>query len=199
MNILKHLRQQRNLLQKDVAAALGVDRTTYLRYENGATEPDFVTAGKLADFFDVTVDYILGREPKSSTKSIVLIPVYARVTAGVPVEALTEIIDYEEIPERMARNGQHIAFRVSGHSMEPKISDGDVVIVRVQPDIEDGDIAVVTVNGDDGIVKKIKKTPKGVSLISFNPAYDPLFYNNDEVNDLPVRIVGRVVELRAKF
>ena len=55
--------------------------------------------------------------------------------------------------------------------MEPKISDGDVVIVRRQPDVDSGDIAVVLVNGDDATVKRIKKSPQGVTLIPSNPAY----------------------------
>lgn len=83
--------------------------------------------------------------------------------------------------------------------MEPKISDGDVVIVRKQPDVDSGDIAVVLVNGDAATVQKIKKGPQGVTLIPSNPAYEPLYYSNDEIESLPVTIVGRVVELRAKL
>lgn len=192
---LKKYRLIKGLSQVQLSELLHVALTTYNNWELGRRDPDKEMIVRIAEALDVTVDELLGASPKNSIK----IPVYARVTAGVPIEALTEIVDYEEIPEKMARNGQHIAFRVSGHSMEPKISDGDVVIVRVQPDVEDGEIAVVTVNGDDGVVKKIKKTPKGVTLISLNPAFDPLYYSNEEVLDLPVRVVGRVVELRAKF
>lgn len=197
MNRLKEIRKAKNIKQSDLADRLCVNQTTISHWEIGRSEPDHATAKLIADMFGVSLEYLLGYTDKPGPGNF--IPVYARVAAGVPIEALTEIVDYEEIPERMARNGQHIAFRVAGHSMEPKISDGDVVIVRVQPDVEDGEIAVVTVNGDDGVVKKIKKTPSGVTLISLNPAFDPLFYSNEEINDLPVRVVGRVVELRAKL
>ena len=83
--------------------------------------------------------------------------------------------------------------------MEPKISNGDVVIVRQQPDCDNGDIAVVLVNGDEATVKRIKKSPEGIMLIPNNTSYEPMFYSNDDVKKLPVRIIGKVVELRAKF
>ena len=83
--------------------------------------------------------------------------------------------------------------------MEPKISDGDVVIVRRQPDVDSGDIAVVLVNGNDATVKRIKKSPQGVTLIPSNPAYEPMYYSNEEIESLPVTILGKVVELRAKL
>ena len=83
--------------------------------------------------------------------------------------------------------------------MEPKISDGDVVIVRKQDDCENGEIAVVLVNGDEATVKRIKKGPEGLMLIPNNPAYEPMFYSNAEIESLPVSIIGKVVELRAKF
>ena len=83
--------------------------------------------------------------------------------------------------------------------MEPKFSEGDVVIVRKQPDVNSGDIAVVLVNGDDATIKKIKKRPEGVMLIPSNPNYEPMFYSNQEIEELPVVVLGKVVELRAKF
>lgn len=77
--------------------------------------------------------------------------------------------------------------------------DGDVVIVRRQDDVESGETAVVLVNGDEATCKRIKKTPDGILLISTNPAYEPMYYTNAQIETLPVRILGRVVELRAKF
>ena len=98
-----------------------------------------------------------------------------------------------------ASDGEYFGLQIKGHSMEPKISDGDIVIVRRQPDVDSGDIAVVLVNGDDATVKKVKKSPQGVTLIPSNPAYEPMYYTNAEIESLPVQILGRVVELRAKF
>ena len=83
--------------------------------------------------------------------------------------------------------------------MEPKMSEGDVVIVRLQDDCNSGDIAVVLVNGGEATCKKIKKMPEGIMLISTNPNYEPMFYSNKQIEELPVRLIGKVVELRSKF
>lgn len=55
------------------------------------------------------------------------------------------------------------------------------------------------INGDEATVKRIKKRPEGVMLIPNNTTYDPMFYTNNDVETLPVKIIGKVVELRAKF
>lgn len=209
MERLKILRKEKGLYQKDVANFLGVDRTTYVKYETGASEPDTETLSKLADFFNVSLDYIIGRNDELLSSSDncfdnTRIPVYGETAAGIPITAIEDFDsdnpdDWEEIPEMMARNGQHIALRIKGDSMEPRMRTGDVVIVRLQPDVNDGDIAIVRINGDEATCKKIKKTPEGLWLISTNPNYDPMYYSPKEVRELPIVIIGKVVELRAKF
>ena len=143
---------------------------------------------------DSTVTVYLDAKPK-----VKRIPVYGAVAAGIPLEAIQDIEDYEEITEDMARSGKYAALKIKGNSMLPRFTEGDVVIVRLQDDVDNGDIAIVMVNGDEATCKKIKKTPEGVMLISTNPDYEPMFYSNQEIADLPVRIWGKVVELRAKF
>lgn len=128
-----------------------------------------------------------------------LIPVLGVVRAGLPVEAVENIIDYEEISEEMARQGDFFALQIKGDSMEPKISDGDVVIVRKQPDVESGEIAIVLVNGDEATIKKVQKFTGGINLVPSNPAYDVKTFDNQKIESLPVKIIGKVVELRAKF
>ena len=115
------------------------------------------------------------------------------------MDAVEYIIDYEEISEDMARQGEFFALQIKGDSMEPKISDGDVVIVRKQPDIESGETAIVLVNGDEATIKKVQKFTGGINLIPSNPAYDVMTFTNEQIEKLPVRILGKVVELRAKF
>ena len=129
----------------------------------------------------------------------VRIPVYGSVAAGIPLDAIQDIEDYEEISEDMARVGEYAALKIKGNSMLPRFTPGDVVIVKLQDDVDTGDIAIVMVNGDEATCKKIKKTPEGVMLISTNPEYEPMFFTNQEIKDKPVRIWGKVVELRAKF
>ena len=128
------------------------------------------------------------------------IPVLGRVAAGIPIEATEDVLDFEEITEEMRRDGEYFALKIQGDSMEPKISNGDVVIVRQQEDADDGDIVIALVNGDDAVCKRLKKYQDGsVALISTNPAYDPMFFSKDEIDETPVKIIGRVKELRAKF
>ena len=204
MSNLKKLRLDYGFNMKQVANKLNIPYTTYVSYEKGEREPNSEMLIKIASFYNTTIDYILGVEEFntnniSSTTKGVLIPVLGYVRAGIPIEAVEEILDYEEISSEMARQGDHFALRIKGDSMEPKFSADDVVIVRKQEQVDNGEIAVVLVNGDNATVKKFYKSDNGIKLISTNPLYDPLFYTPDEVNSLPVTIVGKVVELRAKF
>ncbi len=206
MKRLKELRQKQGISQKDFAALIGIPANTYNQWENGKRQPDNETMLKLAEYFNVSVDYLLGRDDRSTTprRKGVRIPVYGEVAAGVPIETIENFDsddpdDWEEITEDMARGGDFFALRIHGDSMKPKISNGDIVIVRLQPDVENGETAIVKVNGDTATCKKIKKTPQGLMLISTNPDYEPMFYTAQEVNELPVVIIGKVVELRAKF
>ena len=200
MNRIKQLRVDRNLKQSELAMKVNVSQAALSGYETGKYEADIDTYKKIANFFCVSLDYLLGETPSTaSPKGYIRIPVLGRVAAGIPIDAIEEIIDWEDINAAAAADGEYFGLVIKGRSMEPKISDGDTVIVRKQPDVRDGEIAVVLVNGDEGTVKKIKKGPHGVTLISSNPAYDPMFYTNEEIEQLPVQILGRVVELRAKL
>ena len=199
---LKTLRQAKGVYQKDVANWLGIDRTTYVKYERGQSSPDHDVLLELANYFSVSVDYLLGKSdtPAVSQQKGVKIPVLGRVVAGIPIEAVEEILDYEEISADMAAHGEYFALQVFGQSMEPKFSEGDVVIVRRQPDVDSGDIAIVMINGEEATIKKVKKLPDGIMLIASNTAvYEPTFYSKKEIDELPVVILGKVVELRAKF
>jgi repressor LexA len=148
------------------------------------------------------VDLSLNKDTENTEqpkRKSVKIPVLGVIAAGVPIEAVEDIIDYEEITEELAARGEYFALRIQGDSMEPRIKEGDVVIVRRQPDVESGDVAVVYVNGYNATVKKITKHEEGISLIPFNTAYSPKFFTYKEMAELPIIIHGKVVELRGKF
>lgn len=127
------------------------------------------------------------------------IPVYGDVAAGIPIEAAENIVDYEEISASLANSGSYYGLRIKGDSMEPRIREGDVVIVRKQEDVDTGDVAIVLIAGNSATVKRVKKEPSGLSLIPNNPAYDILYFSAEETHTLPVKIVGKVIELRGKF
>lgn len=198
MNRLKDLRKSKGWNQTELAAKLGISQGALSGWETERYQIDNDSLQKLSAMFGVTIDYLLGNDipvPKA-TKKGVRIPVLGRVQAGVPVEAIEEVLDWEEITEDLASAGEFFALKVRGRSMEPKLLEGDVLIIRMQPDVDDGDIAVVMVNGDDATVKRIKKSREGVMLIPFNPDFEPMFYSNREIEEKPVRVIGRVIELR---
>ena len=170
------------------------------KWENGDIENmrrDKIAS--LAAALHTTPAYLMGWEEVVSPPEAVKIPVLGKVAAGIPISAVENIIDYEEIPSSLAASGEFVALQIKGQSMEPRIYEGDIVIVRVQPTAETGDLAVVIVNGDEATVKKVKFLPEGLLLQPFNPAYQPFFYSKTDIENKPVRIFGKVVELRAKF
>lgn len=202
MNINER-RKQLNLTLKEIADYVGVSEATVSRWESGNIanmRRDRIAA--LAQILKVSPIDIMGVTDDDnyddSIKSV-QIPVLGRVKAGIPMTAIESIIDYEEISQKQARTGEFFGLQIKGDSMEPKISEGDVVIVRKQETVENGEIAVVLINGDDATVKKFYRTDAGIKLVSTNPTYDPFFFTPDEVNSLPVSVIGKVVELRAKF
>ena len=200
---MNRFREQRLLAgfktQGDLANHLFVNQTAVSQWERGVTIPSPPILLKLSQLYGVSTDYLLGNDALPEKGKGVKIPVLGDVAAGVPIEAVENIVDYEEIDAALAATGEFFGLRVKGASMAPRILEGDVVIVRKQDDAETGDTAVVLVNGDSATVKKIKKMPEGIQLIPTNPAYDPMYYTAAEVEALPVRIIGRVVELRGKF
>ncbi|MBQ1503302.1 MAG: LexA family transcriptional regulator [Clostridia bacterium] len=156
---------------------------------------------KIAEYFGVSTDYLLshGLVERVDAKKSVNIPVIGIVHAGVPIEAVQDILDFEEITPELAASGEFMALRVSGDSMEPRICAGDVVIVRRQPTAENGDVCVVMVNGDEATLKKIQRTDDGIMLIPFNSNYAPMFFTNKQIEQLPVTILGKVIENRQKY
>ena len=203
MNRIKQLREEHGKSQTDLAKYLGITPQAVSGYENGRRNPPTDICQRIADFFFVSTDYVLGRsdnpgqvKPPSKT---VRIPVLGRVAAGIPFDAVEEIVDFEDIPATLARSGEYFGLRIKGDSMSPRILNGDTVIVRRQDDADSGDIVIALVNSSEGCCKRFKRFAGGISLISINPAYEPLVYSDDEIKNLPVQIVGRVVELRGKL
>ena len=201
---LKELRTQRHMLQKDVAQRLGIDRTTYAKYESGASEPNHETLLKLSELFDVSADYLLGREMSqnvSPASHALRVPVLGVIQAGVPMDAIEDILDWEEIPASWGSGGrEYFGLRVKGDSMYPKYLEGDTVILRRDSTCDSGDDCAVLVNGDAATLKQVILREDGaVELRPVNPTYPPRTYSPAEVESLPVQVIGVVVELRRKI
>lgn len=197
---IKMRRKELGLSAETVAEKLGVSPATIYRYEKRDIRkfPSEILE-PLAKVLQTTPMYLLGIEENSKNRNKCLVPVLGTVRAGFPMEAVESVIDYEEISEDMARQGEFFALQIKGDSMEPRICEGDVVIVRKQPDADSGDTAIVLVGGEEATIKKIQKFDGGINLIPSNPSYDIRTYTNKQIESLPVQILGKVVELRAKF
>ncbi|WP_288844170.1 LexA family transcriptional regulator [uncultured Megasphaera sp.] len=191
----------------EIAKTLGVSYTTFASWENGTNYPRIDKIEMLANYFKISkADLIENKYKPHSTASAnpprvgVKIPILGEVVAGTPISAIENILGYEEITPEMAATGDFFCLKVKGASMEPKLFEGDLLVVRQQTDVDSNEIAVVLVNGDEATVKQIKKATSGITLIGYNVAvYPPRFYSNQEIQDLPVTIIGKVVELRRPF
>lgn len=197
---LTRLLEMKKASQTDLANYLDVSVASVNYWCRGIKVPRMDKVDKMCKFFGVQRSDLMS-EHRSSNPIVlpaVRIPVYGQIPAGIPLEAIEDVLDWEEIsPEATADGSEYIALKVQGTSMYPKYMDGDVVIVRVQPDCESGQDAVVYVNGYDATLKKVLKKTDCIILQPLNPEYEPMVYDyNDELN--PVTILGVVKEIRRK-
>ena len=189
-----------NKTQREVADAISVSPQTFNTWCQGIALPRMGKVQRLADYFHIEKsDLIDERTEQPSSPKSNIVKILGRVATGIPLEAITDIVDEEEIPEELARTGEFFGLRISGDSMEPDIHNGDTVIVKRQDDAESDEIVIALVNGNDGVCKRLKKYADSIALISLNPNYEPMYFNQEEIEEKPVKIIGKVVELRRKF
>ena len=178
------------------------------QYVNGKSNPDNKKIFLLSKVFGITEAWLLGynvpryeriENTGPQTPQGLKIPVLGTVAAGIPISAVEEILDYEEVPQSWKNQGEFFGLRIKGDSMKPDINHGDTVIVRKQSTANNGDVVITLVNGDEVTCKKFEKLDNGIILISNNSEYSPMYFSNEEVVTKPVVILGRVVELRRKF
>ena len=200
MNRIKELRNQNNLKQAELAKLLNVSPAALSGYETGKFEAELITYEKMAKIFDVSLDYLLGRDAAHSLEGI-RIPVLGSVPAGIPIEAIEDIVDWEDLPKSMATGGrEYFALQVKGDSMWPDYLPGDTVIVRKQPTCQSGEDCVVYVNGYEATLKQVRlNDDHSLTIVPRNQSYPPRTYSPEEIESLPVSIAGVVVELRRKI
>lgn len=203
MNRIKELRTAQNLNQKDFAKIIGIAQPTLSGWETGRTQIDYENLNKLADYFCVSLDYLLCRDnipnnlnleqlPPENKK----IPIIGSVKCGANGLAFQYLEGYVLIGEEY--KGDIVAFRCTGDSMKDiGIADGDLAIVRIQEDIESGELAVVTINGDEGTLKRIRKFDGGIILEAANQEYSPRVFTGEDLQ--LIHIVGKVLEVRKRF
>lgn len=203
MNRLRELRKEKGLTMKKFGALFNIAESTVSLYETGKRDIDISLLSKIAKYFGVSIDYLLGvTDSNLSPINAPLtagakIKVFGRVPAGIPVEAIEDIIDEIEISEKMANDDhEYLALLVTGESMLPIYQDGDIVIIRKQETANTGDDIVAYVNGYDATLKRLQRYKEGIRLKALNPNFESRFYTNAQIESLPVSILGIVVEMR---
>lgn len=197
MGFAGNLRQQRKArgwTQAQLAQRLGVTASTVAMWETGKRVPPAGKGRVLAEMLGTTLDGLLGEAAAGRGN----IPVLGRVAAGQPMQATQEVLDWEPPLCSAHPSGEYFALQIQGQSMSPRMQPGDVVIVRRQEDCSSGEVAVVLVGDEEATVKRVKKDASGLRLVPNNPAFEPICFSWQEVAQLPVRILGVVVELRGK-
>lgn len=207
VNKVKALAKQKGLTMTFLQSKINEEPSYFYKLEKGLRKINEHKIKVIADWLGTTYAYLTDEtdDPSSPTEKFnpVKIKIFGDVAAGKPIEQIDnfdpdEASSFEEINERTARKGEYFALRIKGDSMLPDMKTGDVVICKVQDCADDGDIAIVGV-ADEATCKKIKKTPEGVMLMPLNSAYMPMFYSNEQIESLNIRILGKVVEVRRKM
>ena len=218
------LLEENNCKTADVARKTKIHPSTFSDWKKGKSSPKYDKIQIIADYFGVEADWLAGKSEFKTKKEMLQhfdnksnldvikeqmidvqenttrIKVLGKVAAGVPRYMQDEyVIGYEDVSNDMIKDDTVFGLEINGDSMSPRILKGDIVIVREQNDAESGDVVIVTINGDEATCKRLMKYADGISLISFNPAYEPMTFSNKEIEEKPVRIIGKVIENRSKF
>lgn len=207
MEQLKQLRATKGLTQSEMADLLGITQPAYNRYESGKRKLDPDTLSKLADYFEVSIDQLLGKQLMafSTLGSLVAnevetfkpvriqrLPLLGNIAAVKPIFANEE---HEMMVETEIR--ADFCLKVVGDSMiGAGIMDGDVVMIRKQPMVQNGEIAAVLID-DEATLKRFYKTDSLITLISEKPAYPPIVYKPEDGRD--ILILGKAVGLSRIF
>ncbi len=196
---LKMLREDLGLKQDSLADLLNVNRASISLYESDKRKPSQKILMKYAEIFDVSTDYILGNSRNlKKGEDYATINVYGSIPAGIPIEAIEDITDTEDISFKdFDKNKTYIGLKVEGDSMYPKYLDGDTIILELTPDCESYTDAAVYVNGYDVTLKTVIKNNNGtITLMPINTSYPPKTYSKE---DEPIKILGIVKEIRRKI
>ena len=197
VEMVKQLTKEQNMSMSEFARRVRIATSAISRYFNGTRELPLNRIEDFATALHTTSHILLGVEPE--TQKSIKIPVLGTVPAGIPISAIEDILDYEDVPQSWSNQGDFFGLRIKGNSMYPKLENGDIVIVKKQSTADNGDVVIAMVNGDDATCKRYKRMDAGIMLTSDNSEYSPMFYTNEQVQSLPVTIIGKVVESRKKF
>lgn len=187
------LMEEKDLTQTELASKIGITNVTISRYLSGERKPRIEIVTKLAEVLGTTVDYLLGSERKTENDKR-LLPVLGTVKAGYNYLAEENIIDYIDPSMNITDPENYFGLVVKGDSMAPLFDEGDYLIVRkMDGEFNNNDIGIVLINGEEATIKKVVKTEIGIELHAFNPYYPTKKFTYEEIQKLPVKVIGVVV------
>lgn len=135
-------------------------------------------------------------------QDIIKIPVYGTIKAGIPIESQEDIIDYVDIPKSWIKgNKKFYGLKISGDSMFPKYDEDDIVIFEQNHDtsLYNGKDCAIMINGTESTFKKLLVNEQGIVLQPYNTAYDIMMFSKEDVENLPIKVVGIAKERRTKI
>lgn len=220
--IIKEYRQEHNLSLQDFANKIGSSRSYIHMLEknlnpstNKPINPSIETLKSLAEAMEMDLEILLKKldnnqliylnEEKykkqfETSPSSAIVLVYGTIPAGIPMECIEDVLDTEEIPASMLKGGkQYFGLKIKGNSMSPAYLDGDTIILEKVDDCESGQDCVVMINGNDGTFKRVIKNENSIILQPLNPEYQPLVFTNEQIVNLPIKIIGVAREIRRKL
>lgn len=197
---IKKYRNKAGMTQQELAEAVGYsDKSMIAKIEKGSIDLSESKIMQFAEVLHTTPQELMGWGPDGDTTQAVRINVYGSIPAGIPMEAIEDIADWEDIPQAWTAGGkEYFGLKVKGDSMKPKFEDGDTIILRKTDQCESGQICAVYVNGYNATLKKviITEQPSQIILQPLNTDYDPIVYDFDPEQPDYIRICGVVVEIR---
>ena len=199
MNRIKKLREEFGYTQQDLANKLDSSKSVIGLYESETRKPSLEILIKLSDIFNCSIDYILCKtDTRNSIVNVARIPILGTVKAGYDWLAEENVVDYITLKDNIPNINEYYALKVTGDSMLPLLSEGDLVIVHDQDDVESGQTAVVLINGEEATVKKVVKTNEGIELHAMNPYYPVKKFTFEDMKNIPIKIIGRVRQAKIK-
>lgn len=188
---LTELMEEKDLTQIELANQVGITNVTISRYLSGERKPRIEIVTKLAEVLNTTVDYLLGYETKTSKN---LLPVLGTVKAGYNALADENIIDYIDPAMSLPDPKNYFGLVVKGDSMAPLFDEGDYLIIhKVDNDFDTNNIGIILIGSEEATIKKVVKTNTGIELHAFNPYYPVKRFTYEEMEKLPVKVIGIVV------
>ena len=205
---LKKLRENNNISLREMEKLTGIGYSYLSMIENGKRKVTPALLQNLAkiynsDYIDLYekagyIDLLEREKMGNLINEVSKIPILSTVKSKYDLLAKENVVDYITVKEVLPNINEYYALKITGDSMLPLLSEGDLVIVHNQNDIESGQTAVILISDEEATIKKVIKTNEGIELHSMNPYYPVRKFTYEDMKKIPVRIIGRVKEAKIK-